>query len=242
MVGLILLPETVLLDFSNVTEYAKTYPNNYPINAVLYSWLSHHNHDIISNKSDLENFERRNALGEQSPVGADWNFFKKYLESENSIWDEDDNNRSLIIIPIHNNRITQATSQPYLTSSSEIYGLEYNEDGREWYGKIHDYVMSFILFYNYTESETHIIHGVDTGKPRRLKLNDEKFLNDTTNIIEIIDTTYFTKLIRTGEFGVRGHFRVQRFGPRNSEAKIIFINGYKKSGYTRGAKIDKNKR
>ena len=56
--------------------------------------------------------------------------------------------------------------------------------------------------------------------------------------IEIIDITYFTRLIRTGEFGVSGHFRVQYFGTGNNEAKIIFIDSYKKNGYSRGAKID----
>ncbi len=98
--------------------------------------------------------------------------------------------------------------------------------------------MSFILFYNFTETEPHIVHGMETGKSRRLKLNDEKFLNETKNDIEIIDITYFTRLIRTGEFGVSGHFRVQYFGTGNNEAKIIFIDSYKKNGYSRGAKID----
>ena len=51
--------------------------------------------------------------------------------------------------------------------------------------------------------------------------------------------TYFTKLIRTGEFGVSGHFKVQHFGVGNNEAKIIYVDNYKKGGYTRGAKIDK---
>ncbi len=99
--------------------------------------------------------------------------------------------------------------------------------------------MSFILFYNYTETETKIIHGIDSGEQRRVKLNGEKFINSSKNDIEIIDSSYFTKIIRTGEFGVSGHFRVQRHGIENSEAKIIFIDGYKKSGYTRNAKIEK---
>jgi hypothetical protein len=224
-VGLILLPETVLPDFSNVPEYAQTDPNDYPINAVLYSWLSHSNHDRISNKSQLENLKRLIASGEKPPAGADWNFLMKSLESDEDIWDNDDNNRSLIIIPIHNERITQATDQYHLISNSEIYGWEYYEqEGRAWYGKIHDFVMSFLLFYNFTESDIHLIHGIDSVKSRNLKLNDEKFLNETTNNIEILDITYFTKLIRTGEFGVSGHFKVQHFGPDNSDAKIVFID------------------
>jgi hypothetical protein len=204
--GLLLLPETVFPDFTNVPEYVDTDPKDYPINAVLYSWLSSDNHDRILNKEE--------------------------------VWD--DEGKTLIIIPIHDERITQATHQYELISHNEIYGWEYsNREGRAWYGKIHDYVMSFILFYNFTETETHIVHGKETGMSRRLKLNDEKFLNETLNNVEIIDITYFTKLIRTGEFSVSGHFRVQHFGVGNNNAKIVFIESYKKSGYTRGAKIDK---
>lgn len=235
--GLLLLPETILPDFSNVPDYAGADPKDYPINAILYSWLSANNHDRISNKSQLENLQQRIKAGEKPPAGADWDRLIQDLQDSEDEWDEE--SRTLIIIPIDSNRITQGTDQYHLISNDEIYGWEYSDqEGRAWYGKIHDYVMSFLLFYNFTEAETHIIHGVDTGQSRRLKLNDEKFLNETKNNIEIIDITYFTKLIRTGEFGVSGHFRVQHFGPGLSEAKIIFIDNYKKSGYTRGAKID----
>lgn len=235
--GLLLLPETIFPDFSNVPDYAKAEPKDYPINAILYSWLSANNHDKISNKSQLENLQQRIKAGETPPPGADWDSLMKSLQENEDEWDEE--SRTLIIIPIDSNRITQGTSQYHLISNDEIYGWDYSDqEGRAWYGKIHDYVMSFLLFYNFTEAETHIIHGVDTGQSRRLKLNNEKFLNETKNNIEIIDITYFTKLIRTGEFGVTGHFRVQHFGQGLSEAKIIFIDNYKKNGYTRGAKID----
>lgn len=235
--GLLLLPETILPDFSNVPEYAEANPKDYPITAILYSWISANNHDKISKKSQLKNLQQRIRAGEKPPPGTDWDSYMQTLQDNEDEWDEE--NRTLIIIPIDSSRITQGVSEYHMTSNNEIYGWEYSDqEGRAWYGKIHDYVMSFLLFYNFTEVETHIIHGADTGQQRRLKLNDEKFLNETKNNIEIIDITYFTKLIRTGEFGVSGHFRVQHFGQGNSEAKIIFIDNYKKNGYTRGAKID----
>lgn len=236
--GLLLLPQTFLPDFSNVPEYAQADPRDYPIDAVFYSWLSANTHDRISNKIQLENLQQRIKAGEKPPPGADWSGLMKSLQEEEDEWDA--NGRTLIIIPIHKDRITQATEQYHMKGYDTEYGWDYSEkEGRDWYGKIHDYVMSFILFYNFTEAETHVVYGVDTGQLRRLKLNDEKFLNETPNNIEIIDVTYFTKLIRTGEFSVTGHFKVQHFGANNSEAKIIFIDSYKKSGYTRGAKIDK---
>lgn len=236
--GLLLLPQTVLPDFTNVPDYAQAEPKDYPIDAILYSWLSANNHDRLSNKIKLENLQQRIKAGEKQPAGADWEGLMKSLQEDEGEWEDED--RTLLIIPIHKDRITQGTDQYHMKGYENEYGWEYSEkEGRAWYGKIHDYVMSFILFYNFTEAETHIIHGTETGQSRRLKLNDEKFLNETPNNIEIIDITYFTKLIRTGEFGVSGHFRVQNFGPANSEAKIIFVESYKKTGYTRGAKIDK---
>jgi len=163
--GLLILPETILPDFSNVPVYAQTDPIDYPIDAILYSWLSYHNHDKISNKRQHENLKQRLREGEKPPIGADWNALMKSLENEEDIWDEEDNNRSLLIIPIHNERITQATNQYHLISNNEIYGCEYSEqEGRAWYGKIHDYVMSFLLFYNFTDAEIHLADGYPWSK------------------------------------------------------------------------------
>ncbi len=240
MTGLLLLPETILPNF-NVTKYVDDIdPKNYPVNAVLYSWLSANNHDKIRKKTQLEDLKKRIEAGEKQPSGADWDSLIEDLQDEEDSWEDD--LRTLVIIPIHNYRFTQATESYYSIAENDCYGDDYNKSlggGGDWYGNIFDYVMSFILFYNYTEAETHIAHGIDTGESRRIKLNNEKFLNETPNNVEIIDITYFTKLIRTSEFGVRGHFRVQHYGTGLSESKIIFIDDYKKGGYTRGAKIDK---
>lgn len=59
MTGLLLLPQTILPDFTNVPEYVHADPNDYPINAILYSWLSSNNHDKISNKITKKNKSRR---------------------------------------------------------------------------------------------------------------------------------------------------------------------------------------
>ncbi len=240
MTGLLLLPETLLPNF-NVTEYIDNAdPKDYPVNAVLYSWLSANNHDKIQKQSQLADLKKRIVEGEKPPAGANWSLQMKELQDEEDEWEED--LRTLVIIPIHNNKFTQATDSIYSIAENDCFGDDYNESlggGGDWYGNIFDYVMSFILFYNYTEAESQIIHGIDTGQSRRIKLNKEKFLNETPNNVEIIDITYFTKLIRTGEFGVTGHFRVQHYGTGLSESKIIFIDNYKKGGYTRGAKIDK---
>lgn len=209
--GLLLLPETIYPDFTNVPDYVDVNSNDYPINAILYSWLSWNDYDKMDDNLDDEDDEEYNS------------------------------NRELFIIPIYNDGTTVGSKNSLeMMNNNEIYGKEYSEaEGRSWYGKIHDYVMSFILFYNYTETDTKILNGIDSGKQRRAKLNDEKYLNTSENEIEIVDSSYFTKIIRAGEFGVSGHFRLQRYGIGNSETKIIFIDNYKKPGYTRGAKIER---
>jgi hypothetical protein len=235
--GLLLLPETIYPDFTNVPEYVDADSEDYPINAILYSWLTMDEHDKISNEWTLNDLKNRIKAGEKPPQGADWDGLIEQLENEEEWGNNED--RELLILPIYNEGTTQASSRGIVNDDS-MYGWEYSDqEDRCWYGKIHDYVMSFILFYNFTETETKVIHGIDSGEQRRVKLNGEKFINSSKNDIEIIDSTYFTKIIRTGEFGVSGHFRVQRHGIGNSETKIVFIEEYKKSGYTRNAKIKK---
>lgn len=56
--GLLLLPGTILPDFSNVPTYAGADPQDYPIDAILYSWLSYKNHDIIAGTFEPEDIYR----------------------------------------------------------------------------------------------------------------------------------------------------------------------------------------
>jgi hypothetical protein len=236
--GLILLPNTIYPDFSQVQEYGNPNEKDYPIDAIFYSWLSANNHDRISDIIKIRDLQKRIDNGEKEPKGADWRSIIESTKNEEYDWDEE--RRTLFILPMNKERISTANDDFALISEDEMYGENYTEQaGEDYYGKIHDYVMSFLLFYNFTETETQIIHGKDTGKQRRIKLNDEKFVNDSKNEIEIIDLTYFTKIIRIDEFGVSGHFKVQHYGIGNSESKIIYIDKYQKNGYIREAKIER---
>lgn len=129
--GLLLLPKIIYPDFSNLTDYLTVDNCDYPINAIFYSWLTMDNHAKIA--GTLEE-------------GQEWG---------------NDNDRELLIIPVCDDRITQATRQLELINSDEIFGWDYNvNEGRAWYGKIHDYIMSFILFSNFMESETHTVNAI----------------------------------------------------------------------------------
>lgn len=63
-----------------------------------------------------------------------------------------------------------------------------------------------------------------------------KYTNLTTNNIQIIDSKWFTTLVKSDAFKVRGHFRLQPCGEGMKDRKLIWINDFEKSGYTAPAR------
>ena len=76
-------------------------------------------------------------------------------------------------------------------------------------------------------------------KNKRIKDINCKYLNQTDFDITYLDSKWFTNLINSNEFSVRGHFRLQ---PKKMNGKwtkdLIWINEFKKSGYNLTAKKD----
>jgi hypothetical protein len=54
--------------------------------------------------------------------------------------------------------------------------------------------------------------------------------------VEIMDSTWFTTLVKSDAFKVRGHFRLQPYGEGLTKRKLVWINEFQKDGYTRQAK------
>ena len=52
----------------------------------------------------------------------------------------------------------------------------------------------------------------------------------------MLDSTWFTNIVRSEGFAVHGHFRMQACGPNHSQRKLTYINDFEKKGYTRRAK------
>ncbi len=98
------------------------------------------------------------------------------------------------------------------------------------------FIFGLLLFSNFCEVETKI---VEAGKKSLHK--NEKYVNETKMPIEILDSTWFTTLIRSEAFTVGaesgGFFRWQRYGQNLSQRKIIWVAPFEKHGYTRKAKI-----
>jgi hypothetical protein len=89
----------------------------------------------------------------------------------------------------------------------------------------------FELFRKYAEVEIKVI------KPKmKAELFKCKYHNDNDHSIEIMDSTWFTTLIKSDEFKVRGHFRLQPCGQAFAERKLVWIKDFTKEGYTRKAK------
>ena len=224
MTGLILLPEPLI---PNVVDPEVTWRHqDLKMNSILFSILKLSTYDTIMSGKD------------NTPIRSDYD----EDDEESYLWELDQyvNARHLHFLPIQLDKFFHI-QRDSLSSFDEEFGNPFTEFARGINGNIVDYLWSFALFYNYTETDNKIVYGTDTEKARRIKVNNEKIINETPNNIEIIDTTYFTKLIHTGEFGVTGHFKVQHFGTSYSESKIIYVNEYKKNGFTREAKITTKK-
>lgn len=151
--GLLLLPETLYPDFTNVPEYVDVDNEDYPIDAILYSWLSINDHDKHSGDYNAED-----------------------------PWEKDED-RELFILPVYQDGTTQATKRFEMTNNDEIYGWAYSSaEGRAWYGKIHDYVMSYILCATISNNRSGNVPA-GTNIPRT---NTETYLNCNGNLIEIL--------------------------------------------------------
>lgn len=92
-------------------------------------------------------------------------------------------------------------------------------------------VILFELFRKYAKVETRILQPKS-----RAELFKCKYHNQSDYTVEIMDSTWFTTLVKSEEFKVRGHFRLQACGEAFKDRKLVWIKDFKKEGYTRKAK------
>jgi hypothetical protein len=114
----------------------------------------------------------------------------------------------------------------YLGGAYDEIGVNYKHLTAEW--------LSLIGFLKYCDVETKVL------EPKQ-KFKDKigtRYFNEERQTIEILDCTWFTNLVVSGEFWVSGHLRWQP-KKKNGEwtKELIWISDFKKEGYTRKAKI-----
>jgi len=100
-------------------------------------------------------------------------------------------------------------------------------------------VVTFELFKNYADVETKII---SKAKGRKVKMNGDRYKNDCNVPVTIINSAYFTNIIRTVGFKVKGHFALRACGKGRKNRRLVWINPFEKQGYTRKAKINQNEK
>lgn len=103
----------------------------------------------------------------------------------------------------------------------------YNNDAMRSMNKS---VIAFLCFKKYAEVSEKVIK-----KKSGSEAFNFKYVNNTNKNITVMDSTWFTTLIQTEGFNVRGHFRLQPVGEGRKERKLIWINDFQKNGYVREA-------
>lgn len=130
----------------------------------------------------------------------------------------------------------------YVTYENEvriIQGLSFdmeNHEGQMYLGPntglLFQEMSTFVLFKKYAQIETKLA----APKKTTTTLNCA-YENQTKFWVNIIDSTWFTTLVKSDAFKVSGHFRLQPIGEGRKERKLIWIKDFEKQGYTREAKM-----
>jgi hypothetical protein len=89
----------------------------------------------------------------------------------------------------------------------------------------------FYLFKTYAEVET--INLPPNSKKEEVNC---KYINDTRLPVTFLDSKWFTNLVKSDAFSVRGHFRLQACGHDLKDHKLIWVSEYTKTGYTSPAR------
>lgn len=122
---------------------------------------------------------------------------------------------------------SSANTQSYIAKSG-VYQND-RQLSVEMYTKM---LVATLNFIKYADIEVKILPANKTVKDIKCK-----YVNDTSSHIQFLDSTWFTTLIKSDNFKVRGHFRLQ---PKKKDGEwtkeIIWINEFEKTGYTSSAK------
>lgn len=95
-------------------------------------------------------------------------------------------------------------------------------------GLFYDTIL-LLNFIKYAEIETKYLPA-----GQKVKTTNCKYTNETNSNIKILDSTWFTELVKSEAFKVRGHFRLQPKKKGGEWTKeLIWIKDFDKSGYVR---------
>jgi hypothetical protein len=93
--------------------------------------------------------------------------------------------------------------------------------------------IQLLIFTELSELEVKILKPKEKTYGTR---KEGKFVNESSQNVTIVDSTWNKIIIRTEGFAVRGHFRLQPCGEGFTDRKLLFISEFQKNGYIRRPK------
>ena len=114
-------------------------------------------------------------------------------------------------------------------------GLSLDDQGNELINNLvqmGDSTGLMVMFRSYADHELKVVMAKSTGK-----MNNVQYKNLNKQNIHVIDSSWYTSIIKTEGFLVKGHLRLQACGTGHSERKLIYIDSFEKHGYIRKAKM-----
>jgi len=102
---------------------------------------------------------------------------------------------------------------------------------------IHDTLELLIALKVFLENKHVDVKCINKSRNQnKVKIQGNNIINDKLPIkINVLDSTYFTTIMRLEGFNVSGHFRLQPCGKKKEKKKLIWINDFEKKGYVRQA-------
>jgi hypothetical protein len=96
-------------------------------------------------------------------------------------------------------------------------------------------ILLTIWFIKNCEIETKVL-----APKEKYRHEGTKYFNESKSNIKILNCNWFTDLIRNIPFNVKGHFRWQPHGEKNSKRKLIWIQEFEKKGYFKKSQKEKS--
>lgn len=95
----------------------------------------------------------------------------------------------------------------------------------------------YILFCHFADVRVNHVARPGSREAKQQAGDPDASVNYYPFGIRKIDMRYITTIIRDEEFGVRGHWRMQPYGPRRKQRRLTYISPFVKHGYHRRAGI-----
>lgn len=105
-----------------------------------------------------------------------------------------------------------------------------DERNEDFYAEMMEFT-KLLIFTELSELETIILGPKQTTGTRK----QGKWMNESNGLVRIVDSTWNKKIIKGDGFQVSGHRRLQPCGPGLRHRKLIWVDDFEKTGYTRNA-------